>query len=108
MARKTTVELVDDLTGEVATESVSFGIDGVEYSIDLTEKNAEKLREVLSVYVDAGQRVAGRKRRGAGSTGAVSDAPKVRAWAKENGIEVPERGRIPADVRKQYEEATAG
>lgn len=104
MARKTTVELVDDITGEVATETVSFGADGAEYEIDLTAENAEKIREDLSKWVEKARRVGGRKRPGGvGGSTRSSDAAKVREWARENGYEVPDRGRIPSDIREAYE-----
>lgn len=107
MARKTTVELVDDLTGAKAEETVTFGLDGVAYEIDLSKENADNLRSALEGWAGKARRVGGRKQRGTGSASAIgsSDAPKIREWAKENGIDVPDRGRIPADVRERYEEA---
>lgn len=104
MARKTTVELVDDLTGEVASDTVQFGIDGVSYEIDLTDENAEKLRDSLRVWVEKSRRIGGRKRPGGvGGSARPNDAAKVREWARENGYEVPDRGRIPAEIREAYE-----
>lgn len=104
MARKTTVELVDDLTGEVASDTVQFGIDGVSYEIDLTDENAEKLRDALRVWVEKSRRIGGRKRPGGvGGAARPNDAAKVREWARENGYEVPDRGRIPSEIREAYE-----
>lgn len=101
MARKTFVELVDDMDGGKADETVSFGLDGVAYEIDLTAENASELREAIGVWAGKARRVGGRKQRGAGSTPG-EDTAKIRAWAKENGYDVSERGRIAADVKEAY------
>src|SRR5579859_5706583 len=90
VAQRTIVELVDDLDGTEASESVSFGLDGVEYTIDLSEDNAKKLRDGLSGFVEKAQRVGGRKQRGAGTAataGAKSASNKeqnqaIREWAR--------------------------
>lgn len=100
MARKTIVELVDDTTGAAADETVSFALDGVSYEIDLTAKNAGKLRAALEQWTAPARRVGGRRK--AGKAGGASDAGKVREWAQANGYEVGDRGRIPADVREAY------
>ena len=110
MAQRVNVILVDDIDGDDAAETVTFGLDGVDYEIDLNERNAEALRNALAAYIDAGRRVAGRKssgrgRRGqrvaaGGSTG--PSASDIRQWARENGWDVPERGRVSADVREAY------
>lgn len=105
MAQRVNVILVDDLDGNDATETVTFGLDGVDYEIDLSEKNAEALRKALSRYVDAGRRVGGRRRKGrsvaSGGDGGPSPAD-IRKWARENGWDVPERGRVAAEVREAY------
>lgn len=107
MASKTTVELIDDLTGESASETVTFAVDGVDYEIDLSEANAEKLRSALTTWVEKSRRVGGRAKRGSANANAsASEAPKIRAWAKENGYAVPERGRIPSEIREAYESGT--
>lgn len=106
MARKTFVEMIDDLSGEVATETVVFALDGVDYEIDLTEDNATKLRSELGAYAEKSRRVGGRAKRGAGKPAASNDAAKVREWARENGYDVPERGRIPGEIRDAYESGT--
>lgn len=110
MAQKVTVTLVDDLTGRKADETVVFGLDGKSYEIDLSDKNAQTLRDALAEYVKAGRKT-GRISSGRGksrSTGSgSSDTSEVRAWAKKNGYDVNERGRIPADIREAYEKATA-
>lgn len=106
MARKTYVELVDDLSGDKADETVSFALDGVAYEIDLSSENAEKFRAELGAWIDKARRVGGRRTRGAAS-GARSgnDSSKIREWAREAGYEVPDRGRISGTIRKAYEEA---
>lgn len=106
MARKTTVELIDDLTGDKADETVTFGLDGVSYEIDLNDKNAEELRTSLGVWAGKARRIGGRKQRGTASATGTSDAAQVRIWARENGYEVPERGRIPSEIREAYESNT--
>ncbi|WP_062462085.1 histone-like nucleoid-structuring protein Lsr2 [Demequina soli] len=107
MAQKVQVVLVDDIDGSVATETVSFSLDGSSYEVDLSEANASALRDALAPWISAGRRTTARKSparaRRASSTG--GDAAAIRAWAKANGVEVPERGRIPAKVREAYDAA---
>ena len=106
MAKKVTVTLVDDVDGEApADETVEFGIDGVTYEIDLSSKNAEKLRNQLTTWVEHARRVRGR-RRGRGSSGSGrgrasidrEQSAAIREWARKNGHNVSSRGRIPAEV----------
>jgi hypothetical protein len=109
VATKTSVILIDDLDGSEAEESVKFALDGVAYEIDLSGKNAQKLRNAFSLYVDSARRVGGRASRGrapkAASRSGGSRKPEtaeIRAWAKDQGYEVSDRGRIPADVIEAY------
>jgi hypothetical protein len=112
MAQKVTVSLVDDLDGGTAEETVGFGLDGKSYEIDLSSANASKLRDALAEFVAAARRPgsgrAGRRSGGAGSSGgsrAAGDREQSRAireWAREQGMDVSERGRIPADVLQAY------
>ena len=111
MAQKVQVLLVDDLDGGEADETVTFALDGKTYEIDLTTANADKLRGLLDPYVKGGRRTGGR---GAGSrgkaraaSGGSQDTAQIRAWAKENGYEVNDRGRVPATIREAYEKANA-
>ena len=108
MAKKVTITLVDDLDKtSPAAETVSFSLDGINYEIDLSEGNAAALRDSLAVYIGHAERVSGRKStRSAGSTkrGNVSE---VREWARANGHQVSERGRIPADIQAAYDKANA-
>jgi hypothetical protein len=105
MAQKVQVLLVDDVDGGEAIESVTFGLDGVTYEIDLSDKNAGKLRDGLATWVANGRRVGGRSKSGARRSVASSggdDTAAIRAWAKKNGHKVSERGRISAAVRSAY------
>ena len=107
MAQKVNIVLVDDLDGSEATETVSFGLDGTSYEIDLNDKNAAKLRDALAGYIGHGRKVGSAPRRGrkaAASAGGTS-AKEIRDWARSNGYEVPDRGRVSADVRAAYEAA---
>jgi hypothetical protein len=106
MAKKVTVTLVDDVDGEApADETVEFGVDGVTYEIDLSSKNAEKLRTQLSTWLEHARRVSGRRRgrsaAGSGRGRASIDREQsaaIREWARRNGHTVSSRGRIPAEV----------
>lgn len=107
MARKTYVELIDDIDGSKAEETVSFALDGVAYEIDLSEDNAAKLRGELGTWVEKARRVGGRRSRGAStsSAGGSNDTPRIREWARSNGHDVSDRGRIPAEVFEAYDAA---
>jgi len=111
MAQKVTVKLVDDLDGSASEDvnTVTFGLDGVEYEIDLSESNATTLRTTLDDFVSAARRTGGRVKRGvAGSAGPAADHERtktIRAWANENGYDLAERGRIPKHVITAYDEA---
>jgi hypothetical protein len=102
--------LVDDIDGTEAVETVSFSIDGVSYEIDLTASNAKKLRNDLGNWVGHARRSGGRKssRRG-GATGGQrrGDLSAVRAWARKNGHQVSDRGRISAEILTAYDKAHA-
>ncbi|MFC0674786.1 histone-like nucleoid-structuring protein Lsr2 [Brachybacterium hainanense] len=102
MAKKTFVELVDDLDGTTATGTVSFGLDGVEYEIDLSDENAEKLRSALGEWTAKARRTGGRRARGTGTSAPSGDASRIREWARGQGIEVSDRGRISAGIREAY------
>jgi hypothetical protein len=109
VAQKVQVLLVDDLDGGEADETVTFALDGKTYEIDLTTANADKLRGLLEPYVKSGRRTGGRAAGGRGKARAASggsqDTAQIRAWAKENGYEVNDRGRVPATIREAYEKA---
>lgn len=113
MARKVEVQLIDDLDGSKAEESIKFSIDGINYEIDLSKKNASKLRAGLEPFVNVAQklgrtpspRVASRSRGAAKSDREQNQA--IREWAQRKGLEVSPRGRISRSIIEQYE-AEAG
>jgi hypothetical protein len=117
MARRIVHQLVDDLDGTVLEigegETVLFSLDGVAYEIDLTAGNAAALRDALAPYVDAARSVSSRGSAGGASSGSgrkrrrtgQQDYSAVREWAKQNGHQVSERGRVPASVLEAYEAA---
>ena len=126
MAKQVITLLTDDLDGGEADRTVEFGLDGVNYTIDLSEKNAGKLRKALDPFLNAATRVgrsgvaatarraapAGAGRRGAASGGRAAPAgtgrasrdqnQAIREWANKNGYEVSERGRIPSHIVEAY------
>ncbi len=109
MAQKIQTFFIDDLDGSEAEGTVLFGLDGTQYEIDLSTGHAKELQTALARYIDAGRKVtgaarqAGRTRRQAPANGIRNT--EMRAWAKAQGLEVKERGRVPADVIAQYQEA---
>ncbi|MCB1286101.1 MAG: Lsr2 family protein [Microthrixaceae bacterium] len=110
MAQKVNIVLVDDIDGSEATETVSFGLDGTSYEIDLNDGNAAALRDALATYVGHGRKVGSGPRRGGGrrTTAAASGGPsakEIRDWARANGHDVPDRGRVSAEVREAYDKA---
>ena len=115
MAQRTQVILVDDLNGETLPDgqgqTVTFGLDGTNYEIDLNKDNADELREAFKRYVEAARKVSGGRGRPANSnTGRRTaetrqDTSAVREWAKAHGHEVNERGRISKTVLDAYEAA---
>ena len=114
MARKVQVLLVDDVDGGTADETVSFGLDGTNYDIDLSADNAKALREAVAAYVEAARKL-GRtpaqktsKAPAAAKPSASTDRAQnqaIRDWAKRHGLQVNERGRIPAEIVAKYHAA---
>ena len=110
MAQKVQVILVDDLDGGEAEESVSFSLDGVNYEIDLSAANAEALRDAIAPWVGHARKLSGRSGRpgrapARGRSAAKADLGDVRSWARENGYQVSDRGRVSAEVMTAYEGA---
>ncbi|WP_153397287.1 histone-like nucleoid-structuring protein Lsr2 [Ornithinicoccus halotolerans] len=113
MAQRVQVILVDDMTGGEASETVEFALDGVSYEIDLSDENAAKLRDDLAPWIGMARRSGGRRqtrRRGAGSSGSSSPArneelSKIREWAREQGYQVSERGRVAQEIKDAYHAA---
>jgi hypothetical protein len=104
MVKLITTTLVDDTDGSDAAETVSFGIDAVQYELDLSAHNAATLRHTLAPWIRAARKTAG-KQPPARKTGSIIDNRAVRAWAQANGVEVSQRGRIGADVVAQFRAA---
>jgi len=104
MAQKVQVLLVDDLDGGEASETVSFSLDGTAYEIDLSSENADKLRKDFAPYMDRARKGSGggRRRRTRSGPGRERSA-EIRAWARQRGHKVSERGRIPATIISEYE-----
>ena len=108
MASRVVVEFTDDLNGKPADETVSFGLDGSVYEIDLTSKNAAALRKAFQPWQESARRAGGGKRGKRGSSGSGKspvDTKAVRAWAASNGIALSPRGRLPKDVVEQFRAA---
>lgn len=117
MAQRTTVTLIDDIDGSEADETVEFGVDGVSYEIDLSDRNASALRDQLAEYVAHARRrgrTTGRRatasarasRASSSSTTADREQNKaIRDWARNHGYTVSERGRIPAEISQAYHRA---
>lgn len=115
MAQKVSVQIVDDIDGGEATQTVPFALDGVTYEIDLSDDNAGALREELERFIDASRRVGGRKVKVAtgqstvvGGTAKPTDRERnqqVRAWASANGYAIAERGRIPNEIYEAFDNA---
>jgi hypothetical protein len=107
MAQKITVALEDDLDGGPADETVRFGLGGSEYEIDLNKKNAKTFRKQFAPYIEHARKAGrGQRRRAVRTSSARERSSDIRAWAKDQGIAVSDRGRIPASVAEQYQAAT--
>lgn len=105
MVQRTIITLEDDIDGGEADETVVFALDGTTYEIDLSANNADALRGVLYDYTGRARKTSGATRgRKASSRSEVTPA-EIRDWGRQNGFEVPDRGRVPAAVREAYEAA---
>ena len=111
MAQRVQTLLIDDLDGGEAEGTIRFGLDGVEYEIDLSAGHAEALRKALAPYISAARRAPGAAARRAGRSGrraesaGVPDPTAVREWARSQGIEVKDRGRVPAELVVKFQAA---
>ncbi len=104
MAQKIHVVLIDDIDGRDADETVRFSLDGSSYEIDLSASNAARLRSAMAEFVGHARKVSsrgGRRARGGGQ----GKSAEIRAWAREQGLQVNERGRIPADLAAKFDAA---
>ena len=110
MAQKIQTLFIDDIDGSEAEGTIRFALDSTEYEIDLNADNSSALRDALATYIAHARKLRGAARnapRGAGRRSASSvDTVATRAWAREQGIDIKERGRVPASVVVQYREAT--
>ena len=118
MAKRVTTQLVDDIDGSVidddSGETIEFAVNGVEYEIDLKAKNATEFHRKLDYYIEYATRVGGRKRKPSPATASTATAAggsakrdpeqtrAIRQWAFDQGYEISERGRIPADIVEAY------
>ena len=110
MAQKVQTLFIDDLDGSEAEGTVRFGLDGTDYEIDLNAKHAQALRDALARYVQAARRAGGGARRpargGRKASSSGVDTTEVREWAKAQGIDVKDRGRVPAELVVKFKAAT--
>ena len=107
MAQRIQTLLIDDLDGGEAAGTVRFGLDGAEYEIDLSAAHSDELRKALERYLAHARRTGGTAKSAPRSrSGSAIDTAKVREWAKGQGIEIKDRGRVPAGVVEQYQAAT--
>lgn len=109
MAQKVLVEMIDDIDGTEASQTVPFGLDGAQYEIDLSDDNAAALREQLAAFVASARRTGGRKNTGPASAAPTAEGRErskaIRTWAVDNDWAIADRGRIPANVVAAYEES---
>lgn len=113
MAQKITTLFIDDIDGGQADGTVRFALDGTDYEIDLNAKHSEELRSALGKYVSHARKVGGGARRAGRSAGRASrgggsalNTTEIRNWARENGYDIKDRGRVPADLVAKYQAAT--
>jgi hypothetical protein len=113
VAQKITTLFIDDIDGGAAEGTVRFALDGTEYEIDLNAKHSEELRSALGKYVSHARKVGGAPRRAGRAPGRASrtagsalNTTEIRSWARENGFEIKDRGRVPADLVAKYQAAT--
>ena len=111
MAQKVETVFIDDIDGSSADTTMRFGLDGTEYEIDLTATHADQLRKATKRYIQAGRKVSSARRSSRNtarrtSTSSGPSSSEVRDWAKSQGLEVKERGRIPAELVVKFQAAT--
>jgi hypothetical protein len=113
VAQKVQTLFIDDIDGGEAEGTVRFALDGTEYEIDLNAKHTEELRSALGQYVTHARKVGGTARRargaagrGARGAGSTVNTTEIRNWAREQGYDIKDRGRVPADLVAKYQAAT--
>lgn len=111
MSSKTIVELIDDIDGTEASQSVAFAVDGVNYTIDLSDSNAEDLRDRLAPFIESGRKVTNTRtaktytRRQNRPPLGRAQSQAIREWARANGEKVSDRGRIPSELAARFQAA---
>jgi hypothetical protein len=111
MARKIETVLIDDIDGSRADTTIQFGLNGAEYEIDLSATHAEELRKTVSRYLEVGRKASGSARRASQgparrSSGSGLNSSEIRDWAKSQGMDVKDRGRIPSELLVKFKAAT--
>ena len=112
MAQKIQTLFIDDIDGGAAEGTVRFALDGTEYEIDLNAKHSEELRSALGKYVNHARKVGSLRRAGRGAgragrgAGSALNTTEIRNWAREQGYDIKDRGRVPADLVAKYQAAT--
>ena len=110
MAQKIQTLFIDDLDGSAADGTLRFGLDGADYEIDLNAEHAQALRDALARYVSAGRKTGGARRQARTTRKAQpngANPTEIREWAKAQGLEVKDRGRVPAELVVKFKAATA-
>jgi hypothetical protein len=106
VATKTVVTVTDDLDGSKAEETVRFALDGTEFEIDLSKAHAKELRDALEPYLKAARKTGGRRSGRRRTTASDKDEVRaIREWARQQGMQVSDRGRVPADIQNSYKQA---
>jgi hypothetical protein len=108
MAQRIQTLFIDDIDGGEAEGTVRFGLDGTDYEIDLSGEHTDELRQALGKFIEHSRKVGGTARRAARGVRVAPavDTAKVREWAKGNGYDIKDRGRVPADVVAKYQAAS--
>ncbi len=105
MVKHVVETVLDDIDGSKNAATYTFGLNGEEWSIDLSDKNAKKLSSAMEPFIAAGKKVGGRKKARGNSKGTRKDLADVRGWGQANGYSVSERGRVPAALLNAYDAA---
>jgi hypothetical protein len=105
VVQRTQVLYVDDIDGSDAEGTVRFGFDGTDYEIDLNKQHADQLAQAIGPFIAAARKVPSSRRPARGLRAGRQNLSDVRAWARDQGIKISERGRIPADVLAKYNAA---
>lgn len=105
MAQQIKTLLIDDIDGSEASETVKFSYQGVDYEIDLSERHGKALDESFQEWIEHARRIGGRRSSSKSSAKSGPDTAAIRAWARENGYEVNDRGRVAAHIIDAYRKA---